>query len=113
MRDAHLRSAGFFDAGHYPLMTFASTVLRPAGGAWVLSGDLTIRDVTRPVELEVEFLGTDPAGQQSGARAGFSARGAISRRTFGITFGPATDSTKIVASDGIEITLGVEAVLDA
>jgi polyisoprenoid-binding protein YceI len=61
MRDNHLRSADFFDAERYPAMTFESRALRPAADSWVLSGELTIRDVTRPVDLEVEFLGTDRA----------------------------------------------------
>jgi polyisoprenoid-binding protein YceI len=112
MRDDHLRSADFFDAGRHPAMTFASRALRLADPGWVLSGDLTIRDVTRPVELEVEFLGTDPTGMQGEPRIGFSARTAISRREFGITFGLATDGTKIVVADKVDIVLDVEAVLD-
>ncbi|MGH3152649.1 MAG: YceI family protein [Streptosporangiaceae bacterium] len=113
MRDDHLRSADFFDTGHYPVMTFTSTAVRPAGGCWVLSGELTIRDVTRPVELEVEFLGTDPAGLQGETRIGFAARGAISRRDFGITFGLAADGTKIVVGDRVDLTLDVEAFFAA
>jgi polyisoprenoid-binding protein YceI len=109
MRDDHLRSADFFDAGRFPEMTFASTAVLPAEGRWVLSGDLTIRDVTRPAELEVEFLGTDPAGLQGETRIGFSARGTISRRDFGITFGLAADGTKIIIGDKVDITLDVEA----
>lgn len=112
MRDDHLRSADFFDAVRHPAMTFASRALRLADHGWVLSGDLTIRDVTRPVELEVEFLGTDPTGMQGEPRIGFSARTAISRREFGITFGLATDGTKIVVADKVDIVLDVEAVLD-
>ena len=112
MRDDHLRSADFFDARRHPAMTFASRALRLADHGWVLSGDLTIRDVTRPVELEVEFLGTDPTGMQGEPRIGFSARTAISRREFGITFGLATDGTKIVVADKVDIVLDVEAVLD-
>jgi polyisoprenoid-binding protein YceI len=109
MRDDHLRSADFFDAERYPVMSFASSALRPADGCWVLSGELTIRDVTRPVDLEVEFLGTDPTGLQGEPRIGFSARGAISRRDFGITFGLTADATKIVVADKVDIVLDVEA----
>ena len=69
------------------MMAFTSIALDPADGARVLSGDMTIRDVTRPAELEVSFPGTDPAGLQGETRIGFSARGTISRRDFGITFG--------------------------
>jgi polyisoprenoid-binding protein YceI len=113
MRDAHLPSADFFDAEHYPVMTFASAALHPADGSWVLSADLTIRDVTAPVELEVAFLGIDPTGLQGETRIGFSARAAISRRDFGITLGLGADGTKIVVGDKAEVTLDVEAFLDA
>jgi polyisoprenoid-binding protein YceI len=112
MRDSHLRSADFFDTEHSPTMTFASTSLRPENGAWVLTGDLTIKAVTRPAEFEVEFLGVDPTGLQGETRIGFSARGAIMRRDFGITFGLAADS-KIVVGDKVDITLDIQAVLDA
>jgi polyisoprenoid-binding protein YceI len=113
MRDNHLRSADFFEAERYPVISFTSTRLRPAGGSWLMSGDLTIRDVTQPVDLEVEFLGTDPTGLQGEARIGFSARGTISRRDFGITFGLAADGTKIVVADKVDIVLDIQAFLDA
>jgi polyisoprenoid-binding protein YceI len=109
MRDDHLRSADFFDATRYPAMTFSSTAVRPADGGWVLAGNLTIRDVTRPVELEADFLGTDPAGLQGENRIGFAARGTISRRDFGITFGLAADGTKIIIGDRVDIAIDVEA----
>ncbi|HEX8007665.1 MAG TPA: YceI family protein [Trebonia sp.] len=109
MRDDHLRSADFFDAERYPAMTFAGRVLRPGNGCWVLSGELTIRDVTRPVDLEVEFLGTDPTGLQGEPRIGFSARAAISRRDFGVSFGLAADGTKIIVADKVDIVLDVQA----
>ena len=110
MRDDHLRSADFFDAERYPAMTFASTKLRRADGGWVMSGELTIRNVTRLVDLDVEFLGSDPTGLQGEPRIGFSARAAISRRDFGITFGLAADGTKIVVADKVDIVLDIEAV---
>jgi polyisoprenoid-binding protein YceI len=113
MRDDHLRSADFFDAGRYPSMTYASRALRRGAGQWVLSGDLTIRDVTRPVDLTVEFLGVDPTGLQGEPRIGFSAQGAISRRDFGITFGLATDGSKVVVADKVGIVIDVEAFAGA
>jgi polyisoprenoid-binding protein YceI len=113
MRDDHLRSADFFDAERYPQVRFASQALRPVAGSWVLSGELTIRDATRPVDLEVEFLGSDPTGLQGEPRIGFSARATISRRDFGLTFGLVADGTKIVAGDKIDITLDVQAFLAA
>jgi polyisoprenoid-binding protein YceI len=113
MRDEHLRSADFFDAERYPQMRFASQALRLVAGSWVLSGELTIREVTRPVNLEVEFLGSDSTGLQGEPRIGFSARAAVSRRDFGISFGLVTDGTKIVAADKIDIALDVQAFLAA
>jgi len=113
MRDNHLRSGDFFNVQDTPTMTFASTALRPDGNAWVLTGGLTIRGVTRPVELQIEFLGIDPTGMQGETRIGFAGRGTISRRDFGITFGLAADGTKIVIGDKVDVTLDVEAFLDA
>jgi polyisoprenoid-binding protein YceI len=111
MRDDHLRSADFFDAEWHPVMTFTSKMLREVDDCWLLTGDLTIKDVTRPVHLEVDFLGTDPTGMQGETRIGFSARATISRRDFGITFGLATDGSKIVVADKVEIILDVQAFL--
>jgi polyisoprenoid-binding protein YceI len=113
MRDNHLRSADFFDSVRYPEMTFASRSLGLADGGWVLAGDLTIRDVTRPADLEVEFLGTDPSGLQGETRIGFCARTRISRRDFGVAFGLAADGTKIVVADKVDIALDVQAFLGA
>lgn len=113
MRDNHLRSADFFDAEQYPEMTFTSTGLRLADDVWVMSGELTIKEVTRPVDLEVEFLGTDPTGLQGESRIGFSASGTISRRDFGVTFGLTVDGTKIVVADKVDIVLDVQAFLGA
>ncbi|GLY86639.1 YceI family protein [Actinoallomurus iriomotensis] len=109
MRDDHLRSADFFDVQTHPQMRFVSQSLRRAAGSWVLSGELTIRDVTRAVDLEVEFLGSDPTGLQGEPRIGFSAQATISRRDFGVTFGLVADGTKIVVADKIDIVLDVQA----
>jgi polyisoprenoid-binding protein YceI len=109
MRDNHLRSADFFDAERFPSMTFASIALRRVAESWVLAGDLTIRGITRPVDLEVEFLGTDPAGLQGEPRIGFSARGTIHRRDYGITFGLAADGARIIVGDQVDIMLDVQA----
>jgi polyisoprenoid-binding protein YceI len=113
MRDNHLRSADFFDAERYPVMRFTGGAPRPSAGAWVLPGELTIRDVTRPVEFEVGFGGIDPTGLQGEPRVGFSARATISRADFGITFGLAVDGAKIIVADQVDIALDVEAYLDA
>ncbi|MBD2900696.1 Protein YceI [Actinomadura sp. RB99] len=109
MRDDHLRSADFFDVQTHPQMTFVSRTLHPAAGSWVLSGELTIRNITRTVDLEVEFLGSDPTGLQGEPRIGFSAQATISRRDFGVTFGLLADGTKLIIADKIDITLDVQA----
>jgi polyisoprenoid-binding protein YceI len=109
MRDDHLRSSEFFDIAQNPKLTFASSALRQDDGRWLLHGDLTIKDITKAVELEVEFLGIDPTGAQGEPRIGFEARTTISRGDFGVSFGLATDGSKIIIGDRIEVTLDIEA----
>ena len=112
MRDNHLRSADFFDVEHYPTMTFTSTGLRELDDAWVLDGELTIRDVTRKVHIELELLGFDPTGMQGEQRIGFEGRTSINRSDYGVSFG-LSDSGKIVVADRVDILLEIEAVLAA
>jgi polyisoprenoid-binding protein YceI len=113
IRDNHLRSGDFFNARQAPSMMFTSTDVRLDGDVWVLTGDLTIGDSTKPVKLGVEFLGVDPTGMQGEPRIGFAANGTISRTDFGISFGLADAGSKIVIGDKVDIILDVEAVLDA
>src|ERR1700738_1696843 len=82
-RDQHLRSADFLDAEHFPTITFKSTKIHGTQKHFTLTGDLTIRGTTRPVTLDVTYEGTgkDPWG---GERMGFSAKGKIDRREFGL-----------------------------
>lgn len=110
MRDNHLRSKDFFDVEQSPQMTFTSTGVRPAGDSWVLTGDLTIRDVTKAVEIELEFLGFDPTGMQGEPRIGFEGRTSITRSDYGVSFGVATEGNKVVMGDKVEIQLEIEAV---
>lgn len=111
MRDNHLRTKDFFDIEQTPKMTFASTGVRPAGDKWVLTGDLTIRDITKAVEIELEFLGVDPTGLQGEKRIGFDGRTSISRGDFGVSFGLATEGAKVVIGDRVDIHLEIEAAL--
>jgi polyisoprenoid-binding protein YceI len=109
-RDAHLRSADFFDVERFPTIAFRSRDVRPTGaGDFSVVGDLTIRDVTREVTLEVtdEGRGTDPWG---GERAGFSATADIDRREFGLTWNQALEAGGVLVGDKIEISLEVQAV---
>lgn len=110
MRDDHLRSGDFFDVERHPTMIFVSTGLHRADGAWALDGELTVRGTTRPVRIELDYLGFDPDGLQGEPRVGFEGRTTIRRSDFGIDFG-LLDNGRIVIGDKIEITLEVEAVL--
>ncbi len=109
-RDEHIRSADFFDADNHPEMTYRSTGLRREHGRLYVEGDLSLRGVTRPVELELEVGGVtrDPYGL---LRAGFSATAEIERKDFGITIQMPMDGGGVVIGDRVRITLEVEAVL--
>ena len=113
-RDAHIRSADFFEVEKHPHMTFASTGVRVDGGDFLLDGDLTLKGVTKPVtfKLEVNGFGPDSYG---GTRVGFSATTEINRKEFGVNFdGPIPGVPGGVAvSDKATITLEIEGVLQA
>lgn len=108
-RDAHLRSSDFFSVETTPKMTFTSTGIRLDGEGAVVTGDLTIKDVTKPVELSVEFLGTDKDAAGS-LRVGFEATTEISRKEWGITFNVPLEGDKVMIGDKVAIVLAVEAV---
>ena len=110
-RDEHLRSADFLDVEHYPQITFTSTSLRPGDvGHWDMTGDLTVRDVTRQVLLDVEFTGAtvDPWGN---LRSGFDASTRIDRHHFGITWNQALEAGGFLVGKEILVVIDVEAVL--
>lgn len=111
-RDAHLRSADFLDVEHFPELRFVSSQVRPSDDGWTVSGQLTIRDVTRPVTLELEFNGSgrDPYGND---RAGFSAVTEIDREDFGITYNAALEAGGVVVGKTVKIELEVEAIRQA
>jgi polyisoprenoid-binding protein YceI len=109
-RDEDVKGENFLDVANYPTMTYKSTAIRQEGDIYVVTGDLTIKGVTRPVELTVEVngFGPDPFG---GTRAGFSASGEINRNDYGITANMALPTGGVVVSEKIQLTLEVEAVL--
>lgn len=113
-RDQHLRSADFFEVETHPAMTFTSTAVKQVSDEeFVVTGDLTIKGVTRPVDLQVEFLGEggDPWG---GTRVGVEATGQISRKEFGIDFNiPVAGADKAMIGDTIKLQINAEAVLEA
>ena len=108
-RDQHLRSADFLDVEKFPEIRFRSTRIQGDRQSFKLTGDLTIRDVTKPITLDVEFEGQtkDPWG---GERVGFSATGKIDRREFGLTWNQALEAGGVVVENDIKISLEVEAV---
>jgi polyisoprenoid-binding protein YceI len=108
-RDAHLRNSDFFDIEQYPTMTFTSTEVRPDGSDYVLVGDLTIKGVTKQVELELEFDGVSP-DPWGGTRAGFSAEGEIDRRDFGLEWNMALDTGALMVGEKVKIALDIQAV---
>jgi polyisoprenoid-binding protein YceI len=109
-RDAHLRSPDFFDAETYPTLKFKSTSVKLDGDDWKVTGDLTLRDVTRPVVLDVEFEGanTTPWGTQAVA---FSASTEIDREEWGLTYNQALETGGVVVGKKVRIELNVEAIL--
>ncbi|MCB1008827.1 MAG: YceI family protein [Acidobacteria bacterium] len=109
-RDAHLRSADFFDVERFPEITFRSRRVEPiAEGRFALVGDLTLRGTTREVSLEVESAGQtrDPWGN---VRAGFAGKTAVDRKEFGLTWNQALEAGGVMVGDKVEIEVEVEAV---
>lgn len=108
-RDAHLRSADFFDPARGGELRFVSTGIRAAAEGYVIAGELTINGITRPVDLSAEFLGveTDAYGA---TRLGAEATTSIDRRDFNVTFNIPLDGGKLLIGDKVDITLAIEAV---
>jgi polyisoprenoid-binding protein YceI len=106
-RDDHLRSADFFDVEQHPTATFRSTSIDAAGRTGRLTGDLTIKGVTRPVDLDVEFVGgvTDPWGNE---RLVFSASGTINREDWGLTWNLPLDAGGWLVSKEIRLEIDAE-----
>ena len=102
-RDGHLRSADFFDSETYPQLTFHSTAFDGA----TLTGDLTIKDVTKPVTLDVEFTGvaTDPWGNE---KAAFEATGELNRTDWGLTWNANLEKGGVLVSEKIKLVLDVQ-----
>jgi polyisoprenoid-binding protein YceI len=109
-RDNHLRSADFFEVEKYPTLSFQSTkVVKGAGNALTVEGNLTMKGVTKPVTLAVTFLGaTDP---QPGARSGFEATTTVDRKEYGILWNRTLDAGGTLLSDDVTITILIEAMI--
>ncbi|GAB4091826.1 YceI family protein [Flaviaesturariibacter terrae] len=108
-RDTHLKSADFFNADEHGQLLFVGRKYEASGDDAVLHGDLTIRGITRPVTVNVEFGGivVDPYGQ---TKAGFTVSGKISRKEFGLTWSAVTEAGQVVVSDDIKIHAEIQLV---
>ncbi|WP_026919603.1 YceI family protein [Gordonia shandongensis] len=108
-RDEHIRSADFFDAENHPTASFTATSVEADGDDYVLTGDFTLRGVTKPVSLTMEFNGVNP-GMGHGPVAGFEATTVINRKDFGVDFDAPLETGGTVVGDKITITLDIEAL---
>ena len=113
-RDTHLKSADFFEAEKYPEIIFKSTNSggRDADGNFTLNGDLTIRDVTKNISLNVDFGGItkDPYGN---TKAGFTLSGKINRKDFGLTWNAALETGGVMVSDEVRLSAEIQLVKQA
>jgi polyisoprenoid-binding protein YceI len=112
-RDAHLKSADFFDVAKYPTMTFRSTKVERAGeGKLTVTGDLTIKGTTKSVVLDVTGPTKEIKDPQGNLRCGISATTRINRKDFGVNWGPVIEAGPVV-SDEVHIDIDAEFIRDA
>jgi polyisoprenoid-binding protein YceI len=108
-RDAHLRSADFFDVENFPVITFTSTRVERDGDDWAITGDLTIKDVTKPITIDFESTGSarDPFGN---LRIGFEGKATLSRKDWGLTWNAALETGGMLVSDKIKLEFDISAI---
>ena len=109
-RDGHLKSDDFFNAEQFPKMTFKSTgITRTGDDEFTLTGDLTVRDVTKSIDLKVEYNGKtiDPWGME---RMGFEVTGKINRKEYGLKWSAVTEAGGLVVADDVKLVMNVEMV---
>lgn len=109
-RDGHLQSPDFFDAANFPKLTFASTSIKDAGADKVIvEGNLTIKNVTKPLTIEFEYTGTatDPYGN---ARFGFEGHSEINRKDFGLTWNAALETGGLLVSENVKLEFEISAI---
>jgi len=109
-RDAHVRSADFFDVAVHPTMRYRSTGVRAVGDHYVVEGELSLHGVTRPVSLTLELNGYLPESPFGDTRVGFSATAEIDRREFGLHWNGPVEGGGVVLGNKVQIQLEVEAI---
>jgi polyisoprenoid-binding protein YceI len=109
-RDAHLRSADFFDVEKFPKLTFVSKSVKAAGKDKLeIAGDLTMHGVTKPVTLVATYLGGGP-GMDGANRVGFEATGQLNRKDFGVSWNKALDKGGMLLGDDVDLRIAIEAM---
>jgi polyisoprenoid-binding protein YceI len=108
-RDGHLQSPDFFDVANFPKITFKSTSVKDGGEGIVVTGDLTIKDVTKPITIEFEYAGTakDPFGND---RYGFEGAAEINRKDFGLSWNAALETGGILVSENIKLEFEISTI---
>ncbi|HYJ27456.1 MAG TPA: YceI family protein [Nocardioides sp.] len=111
-RNGHLTSPDFFDAEKFPTITFTSTQVERDGDTWNVTGDLTIKDVTKPVTIEFEQTGSaiDPFGN---TRVGFEGEITVNRKDWGLAWNAALETGGVLVSDKIKLEFDVSAIRNA
>ncbi|MCU0444852.1 MAG: YceI family protein [Microscillaceae bacterium] len=112
-RDGHLKSDDFFNAEKYPKLSFQSTAMQKnADGSYTLSGNITIRETTLPIDLSVEYGGTmtDPYGN---VKAGFEIQGKLNRKNFGLNWSAITEAGGVVVGDEVKLIINAQMVKQA
>lgn len=108
-RDNHLRNADFFEVEKFPEITFKSTKVEKKGAGWIVTGDFTMKGVTKSVAIPFNIAGFLPADQRSGGKMGVTAETSINRRDYGVNYGSNMPNGTAMLSDEVKIVLQIEA----
>lgn len=108
-RDRHLRSADFFEVEKYPELTFKSTSVQKKGKGWIVTGDLTMKGVTKSVAIPFSIAGWLPASERSGPKMGIVGETTINRREFGVNYGSTLPGGIAQIGDDVKVVLQIEA----
>ena len=110
-RDNHLRSKDFFEVETYPEITFKSTKVEKKGKNWIVTGDFTMKGVTKSISIPFQIAGFLPGGERSGPRMGITAETTINRRDYNVNYDSKLPSGILAVEDNIKVVLQIEAVV--